>query len=235
MAQLGVTAGMIESNPFAIYTMALFILESAVFTALLGGSFGKLATRLRVVRTDGSGAPLDLLRSLLRSVLVALVIPPLVFRPDGRGLHDMVAGSATIAVPRSTGNPGRTRAFTAPDWSSAIRVRGMRTLSPPRRRRPGRFALLLAPRVLWRRQGRIHRSADPTATTSTSSAPTEPTESATPGVEVDAAEFAAGHRPRLQRAQDGPDRDDKSPARARSSPPTVRWTTAASHRRWRCR
>lgn len=79
-------------------TLGVFVLESAVFTALAGGSFGKLATRLRVVRVDGSGRPIDLLHSLLRQVLVALVIPPLVFRPDGRGLHDMLAGSATRTV-----------------------------------------------------------------------------------------------------------------------------------------
>ena len=96
--QLGIAVGIVENNPFALYTMALFILESAVFTALLGGSFGKLATRLRVVRADGSGQPIDLLRALLRVVLVCLVIPPLVFRPDGRGLHDMVTGSATVTL-----------------------------------------------------------------------------------------------------------------------------------------
>ena len=83
------------------YTMLVFILESAFFTALAGGSFGKLATRLRVVRADGSGQPIDLLRALLRAVLVCLVIPPLIFRPDGRGLHDMVARSATITLPRA--------------------------------------------------------------------------------------------------------------------------------------
>ena len=85
--------------------MALFILESAVFTALVGGSFGKLATRLRVVRADGSGRPIDLLRSLIRVVLICLVIPPLVFRPDGRGLHDMVVGSVSVPVGRP-GAPG---------------------------------------------------------------------------------------------------------------------------------
>jgi uncharacterized RDD family membrane protein YckC len=78
--------------------MGLFILESVVLTALLGGSFGKLATRLRVVRNDGSGRPVDLLRSLLRQVMVCLVIPPLVFRPDGRGLHDLAAGSVTVTI-----------------------------------------------------------------------------------------------------------------------------------------
>ena len=71
--------------------------------ALSGGSFGQLATRLRVVRIDGSGRPLTLLRALLRQVMIILVIPPLVFRPDGRGLHDLAAGSATVPlqVPRT--------------------------------------------------------------------------------------------------------------------------------------
>ena len=102
VVQLAIAAGVVENNPFAIYTMALFLLECTVFTALVGGSFGKLATRLRVVRADGSGAPIDLLRSLLRAVLVCLVIPPLVFRPDGRGLHDLVAGSATVTLETAT-------------------------------------------------------------------------------------------------------------------------------------
>lgn len=81
-----------------LYTLGVFVLESTVLTALAGGSFGKLATRLRVVTYDGSGRPLDLLRCLLRAVLVALVIPPLVFKPDGRGLHDVAVGSATVPL-----------------------------------------------------------------------------------------------------------------------------------------
>jgi uncharacterized RDD family membrane protein YckC len=79
-------------------TLAVFLFESTVLMALVGGSFGQLATRLRVVRTDGSGRPLSVLRALVRQVLVALVIPPLVFRPDGRGLHDMAVGSATVTL-----------------------------------------------------------------------------------------------------------------------------------------
>jgi uncharacterized RDD family membrane protein YckC len=86
----------------SIYLNLLFVGESAVLMALSGGSFGQLATRLRVVRIDGSGRPLSLLRALLRQVMIILVIPPLVFRPDGRGLHDLAAGSATVPlqVPR---------------------------------------------------------------------------------------------------------------------------------------
>jgi uncharacterized RDD family membrane protein YckC len=81
-----------------LVTLAVFIVETTVLTALAGGSFGKLATRLRVVRNDGSGRPVGLLPALARTLLVAAVIPPLVFRPDGRGLHDMMAGTATVTL-----------------------------------------------------------------------------------------------------------------------------------------
>ena len=98
VAQALVAYGVLDSNANGTWTLALFVLESALFTALLGGSFGKLVTRLRVVRDDGSGRPVGLIGALVRTVLVALVVPPLVFRPDGRGLHDLAAGTRTITV-----------------------------------------------------------------------------------------------------------------------------------------
>jgi uncharacterized RDD family membrane protein YckC len=91
-------AGWLEDRASGFYVLGVFALESTLLTALAGGSFGKLATRLRVVRDDGSGRPPDLLRCLLRAVLVCLVVPPLVFRPDGRGLHDMAVGSRTVRL-----------------------------------------------------------------------------------------------------------------------------------------
>ena len=92
-----VAVDVLDGNPNGLGTLALFVLESALFTALAGGSFGKLATRLRVVMNDGSGRPVSLLRALGRSVLVALLIPPLLTF-DGRGLHDVAAGTRTVAV-----------------------------------------------------------------------------------------------------------------------------------------
>lgn len=83
-----------SSAPWLV--LGVYVVESALLTALAGGSFGKLATRLRVVRVNGDPRPIGLLQALLRSAMVALVIPPLVYRPDGRGLHDIVAGSATV-------------------------------------------------------------------------------------------------------------------------------------------
>lgn len=87
------------------YTLAVFAVETAVLTALAGGSFGKLATGLRTVRYGGTG-PVGLLPAFVRQVLVCLVIPPIVFRPDGRGLHDLAAGSATYPVAVLRANRG---------------------------------------------------------------------------------------------------------------------------------
>jgi len=92
-----VAVDVLDGNPNGVGTLTLFVLESALFTTLAGGSFGKLATRLRVVRNDGSGEPVSLLRALGRSVLVALLVPPLLTF-DGRGLHDVAAGTRTVAV-----------------------------------------------------------------------------------------------------------------------------------------
>lgn len=80
------------------FVLVVYVVESAAFTWLLGGSFGKLATRLCVVPADGRLRPLNPLKALLRQVMVALVIPPLVYRPDGRGLHDLVAGTVTVPL-----------------------------------------------------------------------------------------------------------------------------------------
>jgi len=92
-----VAVGVLSSNPNGLGTLGLFVLESALFTALAGGSFGKLATRVRVVRKDAPDQPVSLLRALVRSVLVALLVPPLLTF-DGRGLHDLAAGTRTVTI-----------------------------------------------------------------------------------------------------------------------------------------
>lgn len=86
------------SAGFSLAILAAFVVESAVFTATIGGSFGQVATRLRVVRADGDPRPLDPIRALARQILVALFVPPLIFRPDGRGLHDLAVGTATVTL-----------------------------------------------------------------------------------------------------------------------------------------
>ncbi len=82
----------------SLYVLGVFVLESALFTTLSGGSFGQVATRLRVVRENGDPRPVPPHLALARQLLVALVVPPLVYQPNGRGLHDLAAGSAVVTI-----------------------------------------------------------------------------------------------------------------------------------------
>ena len=95
-------------NSVQFLVLAVYVVQSALLTWLAGGSFGKLATRLRVVPSDGRLRPLNPARALVRQVLIALVIPPLVFRPDGRGLHDLAAGTSTVKLDTFRALRGRT-------------------------------------------------------------------------------------------------------------------------------
>jgi len=85
-------------SPAQLYTLLVFVIEAAVLTWLLGGSFGKLVTGLRVVPARGRGRLTNPLTLLARQAAIALVIPPLVFKEDGRGLHDVLAGTATVTM-----------------------------------------------------------------------------------------------------------------------------------------
>ncbi len=101
LAVIGVVGLDAYSEPGSTASFAVlgvYVVETALLTWLAGGSFGKLVTRLRVVWASGGTRPMNPLRLLLRQVLVVLVVPPLVFRPDGRGLHDLAAGTCTITL-----------------------------------------------------------------------------------------------------------------------------------------
>lgn len=89
--------GWLEDPNAGMYTLLVFVLESALLVALAGGSFGQLVVGLRVVAYE-QPRPLTLLQALVRQILIALVIPPLVFRPDGRGLHDLAVKSQVVRL-----------------------------------------------------------------------------------------------------------------------------------------
>ena len=74
--------------------LLVFWLEASVFTALLGGSFGQLALRIAVVHLDGG--PVSLLVALARTLLICVVVPPVIYNRDRRGLHDLVASTITV-------------------------------------------------------------------------------------------------------------------------------------------
>ena len=74
--------------------LAVFFVESTVLTALTGGSFGQLLTKIAVVRLDRE--PLGFARAALRAALVCVVLPALVIGVDRRGLHDTAVGTVVI-------------------------------------------------------------------------------------------------------------------------------------------
>ncbi|MGN6161267.1 MAG: RDD family protein [Marmoricola sp.] len=78
------------------YVPLVLFAEVVVFTVLIGGSFGQVALRMRVRRLDGTR--LTPLAVVIRTFLILLVVPPLVYKPDGRGLHDMAVDSAVFVV-----------------------------------------------------------------------------------------------------------------------------------------
>ena len=78
------------------WTLAVFAVEVLVLTGLAGGSAGQIARGLRVVRLDGR--PLGLPRAALRTMLLLLLVPALIWDRDGRGLHDKAADSVVVVV-----------------------------------------------------------------------------------------------------------------------------------------
>ncbi len=78
------------------WTIVVFAAEVYLLIALTGFTVGKRLLGLRVVRLDGR--PVGLFWSLVRTILFLVVIPPLVFDQDQRGLHDKAANTVVIRI-----------------------------------------------------------------------------------------------------------------------------------------
>lgn len=92
-------------------TLAVFAVENVLLVGTVGGTLGHrlLGIRVRRVRPPalvarpdappadpGPDAPPNLLLALVRTVLLCLVIPAVVWDADGRGLHDRSAGTVIV-------------------------------------------------------------------------------------------------------------------------------------------
>jgi uncharacterized RDD family membrane protein YckC len=82
------------TDPFV--TLAIFAGLQYVFLVVVSGSLGHLLVRLRVVPL--AGGYLGLWRPLVRTLLLCLGIPALIWDRDQRGLHDKAAGTALVRV-----------------------------------------------------------------------------------------------------------------------------------------
>lgn len=78
----------------SLIVSGVFVVEVGLLVGLLGFSIGKRMTGLRVEGPDGG--PIGLMRALLRTFLLALVIPAVVMTDERRGLHDVLAGSRVV-------------------------------------------------------------------------------------------------------------------------------------------
>ena len=75
-------------------TTLIFAIVQIVFIPTLGGSPGHRLLRMRVQRVAG-GWP-GLWRPIVRTVLLVLVIPAVIWDADNRGLHDKAAGTVLV-------------------------------------------------------------------------------------------------------------------------------------------
>ncbi|MET8554647.1 RDD family protein [Streptomyces sp. NPDC004959] len=78
------------------WALAIFFVLSVLTLGTVGGTPGKALFRLRVIAEDGGR--LGIVRVLIRSVLLCLAIPALIWDRDSRGLHDRLARAVQIRV-----------------------------------------------------------------------------------------------------------------------------------------
>jgi uncharacterized RDD family membrane protein YckC len=78
----------------ALATVAVFAIVQVLFIPTVGGSPGHRAVGLRLVPLGGGWV--GLWRPILRTVLLVLVIPAVIWDPDQRGLHDKAAGTMLV-------------------------------------------------------------------------------------------------------------------------------------------
>ncbi len=79
------------------WTMAVFLTLVFLTVGTVGFTPGKRILGLRVVSVHGLGR-LAVWRVLVRTVLLGLAIPALIWDRDGRGLHDQLSGAVQVRI-----------------------------------------------------------------------------------------------------------------------------------------
>lgn len=79
------------------WPLASFFVLVWLSTASTGASPGQWALGLRIVRLDRRRV--GVLQAAVRTLLILLVVPPLIFTKEGRGLHDLAVNTAAVNGP----------------------------------------------------------------------------------------------------------------------------------------
>ncbi|MEO7121694.1 MAG: RDD family protein [Lacisediminihabitans sp.] len=75
-------------------TLAIFAALQILFISLLSGSIGHLILGMRVVPVAGGWVGFG--RPVLRTLLLCIVIPAVIWDRDQRGMHDRISGTILV-------------------------------------------------------------------------------------------------------------------------------------------
>ncbi|MET9731578.1 RDD family protein [Streptomyces sp. NPDC006458] len=78
------------------WALLIFFVLSALTVGTIGSTPGKRVFGLRVITVDTK--TVSPVRSLIRTVLLCLAIPALIWDRDGRGLHDRLARTVEVRI-----------------------------------------------------------------------------------------------------------------------------------------
>jgi uncharacterized RDD family membrane protein YckC len=76
--------------------LGVFVLMNLLLVGTLGSTIGHRLLGIRVVRIGGATAGPFLVA--IRTVLLAVVIPAVIWDRDTRGFHDKIAGTVTVRI-----------------------------------------------------------------------------------------------------------------------------------------
>lgn len=88
-----IAAQLLTKNP-AFSALVLFAAVTALSIGIAGRTLGHAAAGLRVALLDGRRP--GFAAAVIRTVLLCLLIPPVVYDTDGRGLHDRAANTIVL-------------------------------------------------------------------------------------------------------------------------------------------
>jgi hypothetical protein len=75
-------------------TLVVFAIAQIAFITTLNGSVGHLLVGLRLVPV--AGGRIGILRPVVRTLLLCIVIPAVIWDRDQRGMHDRLAGTVLV-------------------------------------------------------------------------------------------------------------------------------------------
>jgi len=85
-----------QAGPGSWVPLGLFALENLLLVATIGSTFGQRVFGIGLVSVNGGRATVA--QVLLRTFLLCLAVPALIWDRDGRGLHDKGAGTVLVRL-----------------------------------------------------------------------------------------------------------------------------------------